>query len=557
MTSLITQQIVNGVEEPKGQHVEFYSESLDMFSFPRGPSAGDIQDWLSKKYGGDQLDVVVAIGPDIVRFLKDNEKGIFKNVPIVISGSMRDQAGNPALDSHFTGTWQKRETAETAEAALQVIPGAEHLFVVAGSSSFDKFIVADTKQVLAPFESRVDVRYLTDLPMKQVLQQVANLPAHSLVLYLSFFEDVDGNKFVNATKALPMISDASTAPVFGMSDTYLGHGIVGGAIMSFQEQGKVTAKIVSQILAGTKPEDIPIQTLPSRYTFDWRELRRWKIAESKLPQGSIVLFREPSIWARTKWIWITTFLIIAALSALTLYLQRSRKQLQQAEERQRQLSGMLINAGEKERSRIANELHDDFSQRLAVMALKLENVSELVAPLSPEVEKQLHDLLNSTSELGADLHSLSHRLHSSTLESLGLNPAVSALCKEFSNQEGVKAEFTSEGIPRSIRSDVALCAFRIVQEGLRNIKKHSGASAAKVRIRNDEEKLLVTVQDNGHGFDSRTMLDNEGLGLRAMKERASLLGGQFKISSTLGAGTSIEAAIPLNPPTIREPGAST
>jgi signal transduction histidine kinase len=279
--------------------------------------------------------------------------------------------------------------------------------------------------------TNADITYLVDMPLDELLEKLQNLPERSVVLYVSFFQDATGHRFLNATKALPMVASAANGPVFGMPDTYLGHGIVGGYLMNFQEQGKVTARIVSELLNGKKAEEIPIEILPSLYMFDWNELTRWHKPESKLPPGSIVLFRVPSLWDRTKWIWATAFLLILGLSGLAMYLQHSRKRLELAEERQRHLGGMLINAEEKERSRVASELHDDFSQRLALIALKLENVAETVSPFSKEANQQLHELLNSTSELGADLHTLSPRLHSSALESLGLVHAVSALCKEF------------------------------------------------------------------------------------------------------------------------------
>ena len=168
--------------------------------------------------------------------------------------------------------------------------------------------------------------------------------------------------------------------------------------------------------------------------FDWNELKRWHVPESRLPYGSVVLFREPSLWERTKWLWVTALLIALLLSALATYLQYSRRQLKLAKESERRLSSELINAEEQERRRIASELHDDFSQRLAVLSLGLENVDEATPSSLPDVHERLHELVRSTSELSTDLHTLSHQLHSSTLESLGLVPAVAALCKEFTSQ---------------------------------------------------------------------------------------------------------------------------
>jgi signal transduction histidine kinase len=260
-----------------------------------------------------------------------------------------------------------------------------------------------------------------------------------------------------------------------------------------------------------------------------------------------VLFSTPSLWQRTKWMWVSALLIILCLNVLALYVRSTRTQLNLAKDKQQGLSGMLITAQEKERSRLAAEIHDDFSQRLALLALGLENAEEAIGTSPGEAVRQVHNLLNSASELGEDLRTLSHRLHSSTLEALGLVPGVGALCKEFASQQGIEIDFLSDNIPRSVRPDAALCLFRIVQEGLRNLRKHSGATKAEVRLRRAGDRLLVSVSDEGVGFDVRQLGKKEGLGVRSMEERAHLLGGRFEIRSEPGKGTRIEAWVPLHP----------
>ena len=548
LTSLMTQQILEGVQETPDLHVEFYSESLDLISFPDNPSRADIRDWLVKKYGAYKLDVVVAVGPDSINFLSSYTQTMFLEVPIVICGSSIQQAGNPRLDSRFTGTWLNYEPAKTIEAALRLFPETRHVAIVAGTSAFDKRALSITKTDMTPsLSSKVDLIYMTDLEMNQLLDRLRQLPDHTIVVYTSFFEDAAGHKFVNATKALPMVIEAANAPVFGMSDTYLGNGIVGGKAMNFRAQGRITARLVSELLAGKKSQDIPIITNSSVYMFDWNQLQRWHIPESRLPEGSVIVFREPSLWERTKWMWIGSLMIILSLSALTIYLLWSRKQLKLARSAQLELSGMLIDAQEKERSRLASELHDDFSQRLALLSLGIENAAEAIPNSPQEASQQLHDVLNSAGEIGADLHTLSHRLHSSTLEKLGLVPGVSALCKEFGAQQGVLVDFASEDFTRPVHPAVALCLFRIVQEGLRNLKKHSGAKKAHVELRQTGGKLLVSVRDEGIGFDPRETKEKQGLGIRSMEERVRLLGGQFKIHSAHGQGTRIEAWVPFQP----------
>jgi len=218
-----------------------------------------------------------------------------------------------------------------------------------------------------------------------------------------------------------------------------------------------------------------------------------------------------------------------------------------AKRRHSELSGMLINAQEKERRRLASEIHDDFSQRLALMALELETAEETIATAPQKAVEQVHNVLNFASELGADLHTLSHRLHSSTLDRLGLVPGVTALCTEFAAQQGIEVDLLTKDVPHSVNHDVALCLFRIIQEGLRNLKKHSGALRGQVRLRRIGDRLLVSVCDEGTGFDLRDLQRKEGLGIRSMEERADLLGGEFEIHSQPGKGTTIGAWVPLHP----------
>ncbi len=548
LTMVIMQQIVNGVEETPNRHVEFYSESLDLSSFPLQPSADEARTWIDKKYGSDKLDVIVAVGPGAIDFLSKYTQSLFLEVPIVVCGASPAQMSNPRLDSRFTGTWLELEPRKTLELALRLFPDTRHVFVVGGSAAFDKVAVSLTKAAINSIDRKAEIRYLTDMEIGELMEQLEKLPAHSIELYTSFFEDATGNKFLNATKALPAITAASNAPDFGMSDIYIGHGIVGGYVMPFEEQGKITAQIVSELLDGKKAQDIPMQTISGVYMFDWRQLQAWHIPESKLPAGSIVMLREPSLWERNRWTWVTALAIILGLTALAAYLQHSRKQLKVARDRQMRLSGMLINAEEQERSRVASELHDDFSQRVAILALGLECADEATPSSLPDLHRQLRDLISSTSELGADLHTLSHRLHSSTIESLGLVPALTALCKEFAAQQGVAVHLTTDDIPRSVRPEISLCVFRIVQEALRNTKKYSGATQAEVELQMTGNKLEITIRDHGRGFELGNLGSHPGIGVHSMEERARLLGGRFEIYSQPGGGTTVSASVPLKPP---------
>ena len=238
LTDLMTQQIVSEVRSTPGHDVEFFTENLDLLYAADRPSFSEREDWLVKQYGGHKFEVVVAIGPDTIRFLANYAHTLFSGVPIVICGSSLEQAGTSNLDSRFTGTWQKLEPGRTLEAALRLFPNTRHVFVVGGSSAYDRRAIAVTKGLLSSFQPQMQFSYLVELEMRKLLEQLRNLPENSIVLYISFFQDSGGNNFLNATKALPMVASAANAPVFDMSDTYLGHGISRRGPDEFSRTGK-------------------------------------------------------------------------------------------------------------------------------------------------------------------------------------------------------------------------------------------------------------------------------------------------------------------------------
>jgi signal transduction histidine kinase len=237
------------------------------------------------------------------------------------------------------------------------------------------------------------------------------------------------------------------------------------------------------------------------------------------------------------------FLIVAAIPLMILTAVMEDREL--AGKQLARLSRSLIEAQEEERKRIAREVHDDYSQRLAMLAIDVQKLADEIGDSSPGTSHQLVNCYQRISELSADMHSLSHQLHSSTLESLGLIAGIKGFCREFAEAEHVQVDFTHENVPRSIPGDVALCFFRIVQEGLRNVKRHSGIEKANVHIEWSGESLHLAVYDEGKGFDLRTPPAGGGIGIWSMRERLRLSGGRLQIQSHQMQGTKIDAWLPL------------
>ena len=210
------------------------------------------------------------------------------------------------------------------------------------------------------------------------------------------------------------------------------------------------------------------------------------------------------------------------------------------------LSGRLIVAQEEERRRIAREIHDDYQQRLALVVNELGILSEEVDDVSVEGKARILQLWTNVSALASDMHSLSHQLHSSTLENLGLAAGIRSFCNELEEHQGLHVDFASEELPHDLPSDLALCLFRVAQEALRNVKRHSEVDYAKVRLERVGHKLRLVVSDAGKGFDAKS--PSLGIGIRSMEERLRLVGGQLQLYSQPSRGTRVEAWVPLPNP---------
>ena len=217
-----------------------------------------------------------------------------------------------------------------------------------------------------------------------------------------------------------------------------------------------------------------------------------------------------------------------------------------AQETLDRLSGKLLAAQEKERSRIARELHDDICQRLAILSLEIEH-SVRNLDVTPVQSDRLQKVWEHCSEIAGDVQALSHELHSSILDHLGMIAAVRNFSSEFSRQQGVVVEFTHKEIPNSLPQDVSLCLFRVVQEALHNAVKHSGVSYFQVHLQGTPGGIDLEVRDAGGGFDVEKMQKNGGLGLISMQERIHLVKGKFAIDSKANVGTTIRASVPLAP----------
>jgi PAS domain S-box-containing protein len=227
-------------------------------------------------------------------------------------------------------------------------------------------------------------------------------------------------------------------------------------------------------------------------------------------------------------------------------LRASERALRQNQERYRILAGHLLNTQEAERKRLARELHDELSQRLAVLAMEAENLEHQTSLLTGADHVKLKDMKNKLVELSIDVHAMSRRLHPSILDDLGLTDAVASECDRFRKLSKIVVNFRAENISREVPPNVAVCLYRIIQEALRNILRHAGATEVKISLVGANYTIHLAIEDNGKGFDPVQKKNQVGLGLDSMQERAYLIGADFSVHSQPGHGTVIEVMAPLS-----------
>jgi PAS domain S-box-containing protein len=217
-----------------------------------------------------------------------------------------------------------------------------------------------------------------------------------------------------------------------------------------------------------------------------------------------------------------------------------------AEEALANVNRRLIEAQELERKRIARELHDNTNQRLALLAVGIDQLKSTIPLQNADIRVRVDQIHKMTMEISNDIQALSHELHSSRLEYLGLALAMRGFCKEFGDKHKVGIKFDSDGMPPTVPQEISLCLFRVMQEGLQNALKHSGVRSFEVKLHGSPTEIRLTIRDSGEGFEPELVKATQGLGLIGMRERVKLVKGTISITSSPQSGTEINVHIPLS-----------
>jgi signal transduction histidine kinase len=527
--------------------LDYYSEFIDPGRFSDASYQMALARFLRQKYADHRFDAIVAVGDSATGFVAAHRNDFAGAPPIVFYSTSRTSK-HPA---DATGVIAELDLKATMTLASALQPDLRHAYIVSGADPGDRALEGLARRQLAGLPG-IELNYLSGLPTHQLEQTLGQLPAHSMVFYLVVDQDGTGQYF-HPLQYLDRVSAAANAPTYSWVDSALGHGIVGGSLKGQAAQMQAVAELTLRVLNGESADSVPIAVRDLNVLqVDWRELQRWRISESRVPPGTGILFREPSPWERYRSYILGALALLVAQSALIagLLVQRryrrkaeeqlldSQAQLRASYDRIRDLGARLLNAQEGERSFIARELHDDVGQQLALIEMD-------VKLLGGGAESSLaSEILERIQAVSRSLRELSHRLHPAKLRLIGLVVALKGLQSEIA-QSGIDVQFQYDGVPATLPPDLTVCLFRVAQEALKNAAKYSGATKIMVTLTTEGTDLVLSIEDNGTGFDIPAQW-GKGLGLVSMMERIEAIGGDLKIRSGAGSGTRLDATVPLD-----------
>jgi C4-dicarboxylate-specific signal transduction histidine kinase/ABC-type uncharacterized transport system substrate-binding protein len=311
--------------------VRFFTEYLDL-SWTSDPRYLErLRAFLASKYLNRRIDVIMTMGAPALRFALEHRAALFAGVPIIFTAVPPGGAVPMGGDTGVTGVWMAAEAAATVDAARRLQPQARRLVVVAGAATQDRFFVEDVRRDLKGRAQGLETSYLVGLPMARLREALAGLSRDAMVLYVSMLRDGDG-KVYSTRESLRILAPASGAPIYGLSETMIGQGIVGGRVVSFRAQGAQAAELALRVLRGETAERMPpVAAPPNMFVFDHPEVARWGLRERDLPEGSVIANRPPSLWAVYGTHFVVGAAVIAVEGALIVMLLVSRRRRRRAE----------------------------------------------------------------------------------------------------------------------------------------------------------------------------------------------------------------------------------
>jgi PAS domain S-box-containing protein len=361
-TTIVSEAFRKRLLERSPQGLEIEAEYLDLARHPDEAHALRMANFLREKYANVHFDLVVVIGFTGIPFIQKYRDVVGPGVPVVFSDVTRATYETMRLPLDVTGVISELYPEKTLELAERLQPSARRLVVIGGSDNLDRRWREAARKTIEARNPKLETLYWFDLTYDALLADVSRLPSDTIVLFLTFFADSEGKVFI-PRDAAAAVAKASTAPVYGLFETYLGGGIVGGYTYTYESLGTTAADMALEILSGTDVTTLPPRANPRLdFRVDARAMDRWGLKQRNLPPGSIVLFKEPSLWDQHRNLVLATLFVVGLQSlfvAALLFQRRRRRQaeisLKESEERMT-FTAASVNIGLWQFDRATNEV---------------------------------------------------------------------------------------------------------------------------------------------------------------------------------------------------------
>ncbi|WP_158261431.1 MULTISPECIES: sensor histidine kinase [Pirellulaceae] len=571
--------IRRALAEQLAQGAELEVEYLDL---SRYKNEEYVRDWialLQKKYGDSNVEVVIPVAVDAVEFTLAHRDAIFPDVPIVFCSVEDALAKRACAEPNVTGVVYHLGVDATLRSALDIYPKAKHLLVIGGTSPLDKSIRDLAASQIAQYEQVLNVEYLTGLPLPELLDRVAKVEPHTVVLMLSYQEDTSGDNYVTR-EVIEKISNACPAPVFGLWDTLLGHGITGGSLIQIETQGEIAGQMAARVLQGERASDIPLvgEEL-NQLMFDARQLQRLSIHEDILPEGSIVRYREPTFWESYLWILVAACtivvlqsLLITALLFARLRRWRAEQALAASQELARQHRSELARVNRMTTvGELTASLAHEVNQPLSAIVSNAQAAIRLLRqtpPDSEEADAALHDIVGDGNRAAGILNRVRSLVskESPTQEPLDLNGAVHEvieLAAPDAENRGIIIHKQLDDTLPSINGDkielqqVIMNLLNNAAQAMQDIDPE--LRQVNIRTTHDAQFVKLTVEDSGIGLSDDQLSQifapfytlktgGMGMGLSISQSIVNAHRGEIWATQNANRGVTFHVRLPVASP---------
>ena len=558
------------------QDVEYYPEYFEYSRFPEEKHILSFRDYLRAKYAPRTVDVVVASADAPLDFLLHYRSELFPNSPIVFVANNPPKPEALAPWPGATGIHYRNAYHDTLDLALRLHPQTRQVFVVSGTQQRDRRFEKAVQEALSDV-GNIEIKYLTDLPLPELIATTKSLPANSVILYVWQQALNEQGKLLESYEVLSRITPEASAPIYGFGTTVLGSGIVGGYLQGPEMNGAKAGEIVERILGGTQTRDIPIERGQRVPMFDWRQLRRWGVQESQLPPDSIVRYKEFTFWELYKWRIVLAVALIVLQAAFIVVLLVERRRRRRAKEALARLNAELeervdartaaLNAKSRELETFAYSVAHDLKAPLrGIDGYSRLLLAEHAKSLNDEGREFLQTIQGSTEEMSQLIDDL---LEYSRLERRELKPdliELGPLIKSVVDQKKRESTEASINFVVDVNGGSVVADPNGLTQSLRNyldnaVKFTGKVSEPRIEVgsKETEKHHLIWVRDNGVGFDMKhhdrifnifqRLNANEeypgtGIGLAIVRKAMERMGGRAWAESEAGHGATFYLEIP-------------